>query len=222
MRRKVVAACHLFQKRIDVFLQSLPARVRRCGGLDNNFAWPGCDISNGPVGIVNQERAKRLPFKGLFRCSIVLWNLFGKAATQGLDPFRFGWRRCSCHAFLSPEPRNRPAAYIVTAANLRKRLRAMIAALDRLASLVIGEFRLAAKTGAVRHGAGAGSQFTAQFVQILSARMSWISMPSRKPRSAIRTRSAGNARRIASKIAQPARTRSARPCPIQPLAARSS
>jgi len=41
------------------------------------------------------------------------------------------------------------------------------------------ERRLAVKPDAVRHGAGAGagagSHFTAQRVQILSARMSWIS-----------------------------------------------
>ena len=47
-------------------------------------------------------------------------------------------------------------------------------------------------------------------------------MPSRRPRSAIRTRSLGKARRMASKIAQPARTRSARSRPIQALAARAA
>ncbi|HXW72430.1 MAG TPA: hypothetical protein VEK34_13480 [Methylocella sp.] len=39
------------------------------------------------------------------------------------------------------KPRNRPAAHVVTAANLRKRLVAVIAAMDRLALLVLGELR---------------------------------------------------------------------------------
>ena len=39
------------------------------------------------------------------------------------------------------QPRNRPAAYIVGSPNLRKRLVAMIAALNRVALLMIGEFR---------------------------------------------------------------------------------
>jgi len=55
-----------------------------------------------------------------------------------------------------------------------------------------------------------------------SARISSIKMPSRSPRSATRSRSHGNARRIASRMAQPASTRSARSAPIQGLAARSS
>jgi hypothetical protein len=47
-------------------------------------------------------------------------------------------------------------------------------------------------------------------------------MPSRRPRSAIRTIGLGNSRRIASKIAQPARTRSARSLPMHGLAERAS
>ena len=53
-----------------------------------------------------------------------------------------------------------------------------------------------------------------------SARISSSNMPSRRPRSAIRMRGAGKARRMASRIAQPASTRSARSWPMQPLAAR--
>ena len=47
-------------------------------------------------------------------------------------------------------------------------------------------------------------------------------MPSRRPRSAMRRRSDGKARRIASRMAQPASTRSARSRPMQGLAARWS
>jgi hypothetical protein len=54
---------------------------------------------------------------------------------------------------MSCEPRNRPAGHVVTAANLRKRLFAMIAPLDRLALLVVGEFRLAPHLHALRLGA---------------------------------------------------------------------
>src|SRR4029077_11354325 len=58
--------------------------------------------------------------------------------------------------------------------------------------------------------------------QTLSARINSTSMPSRKPRSATRSRSHGKTRRIASRIAQPASTRSARSEPMQGLATRSS
>src|SRR5690606_38752631 len=53
-----------------------------------------------------------------------------------------------------------------------------------------------------------------------SACMSDIRIPSRNPRSATRSLSAGHASAIASKIAQPASTRSARSCPTQGWAAR--
>src|SRR5690606_22071930 len=49
-----------------------------------------------------------------------------------------------------------------------------------------------------------------------------LSMPSRRPRSATLSRSDGHCRRIASRIAQPARTRSARSSPMQGLAFRWS
>ena len=54
-----------------------------------------------------------------------------------------------------------------------------------------------------------------------SSRIICTSMPSRKPRSATRSRSQGNARRIASRMAQPASTKSARSAPMQGLATRS-
>ena len=65
------------------------------------------------------------------------------------------------------------------------------------------------------HGACRGAQTS-------SARISSTSMPSRSPRSATRSRSHGNTRRIASRMAQPASTRSARSAPMQGLATRSS
>src|SRR6185437_4458330 len=55
-----------------------------------------------------------------------------------------------------------------------------------------------------------------------SSRIICTSMPSRSPRSATRRRGQGNARRIASRMAQPASTRSARSAPMQGLATRSS
>src|SRR5262249_35933282 len=55
-----------------------------------------------------------------------------------------------------------------------------------------------------------------------SSRIICTSIPSRSPRSATRNRGQGNARRIASRIAQPASTRSARSAPMQGLATRSS
>src|SRR5262249_39298477 len=58
--------------------------------------------------------------------------------------------------------------------------------------------------------------------QIPSPRIICTSIPSRSPRSATRSRPQGNARRIASRMAQPASTRSARSAPMQPLATRSS
>ena len=56
--------------------------------------------------------------------------------------------------------------------------------------------------------------------QTPSSRIISTSMPSRKPRSATRNRGLGKARRMASRMAQPASTRSARSAPIQGLAAR--
>ncbi len=56
----------------------------------------------------------------------------------------------------------------------------------------------------------------------LSARISSSSMPSRRPRSAMRMRSEGKARRMPSNMAQPASTRSARSGPMQPLRERSA
>src|SRR5271165_439419 len=53
-----------------------------------------------------------------------------------------------------------------------------------------------------------------------SSRIIWVRMPSRRPRSAMRSLSAGKCVRIASRIAQPASTRSARSWPMQALAAR--
>ena len=47
-------------------------------------------------------------------------------------------------------------------------------------------------------------------------------MPSLRPRSAIRSRSLGNVRRRASRMAQPARTRSARSGPMQPWPTRAA
>src|SRR5215472_6593480 len=58
--------------------------------------------------------------------------------------------------------------------------------------------------------------------QTRSSRIISTSMPSRRPRSATRSRGHGNARRIASRMAQPASTRSARSAPMHGLAARSS
>src|SRR5262249_1626884 len=55
-----------------------------------------------------------------------------------------------------------------------------------------------------------------------SSRIICTSMPSRSPRSAMRRRVHGKARRIASRMAQPASTRSARSRPMQALATRSS
>src|SRR5208282_294722 len=55
-----------------------------------------------------------------------------------------------------------------------------------------------------------------------SSRIRWLRIPSRRPRSAMRSRSAGKRARIASRMAQPASTRSARSWPIQALAARSA
>ena len=55
-----------------------------------------------------------------------------------------------------------------------------------------------------------------------SASISEIRMPSRRPRSATRTRSVGHSRRIASKMAQPGSTRSARSRPMQGCATRRS
>src|SRR3954468_301683 len=54
-----------------------------------------------------------------------------------------------------------------------------------------------------------------------SSRIISTSMPSRSPRSATRSRGSGNALRMASRIAQPARTRSARSALMQLLLARS-
>jgi hypothetical protein len=51
------------------------------------------------------------------------------------------------------QPRNCPAAHILAAANRGKRFLAMIAALDGLALLVIGELRLAHHLHAPRLGA---------------------------------------------------------------------
>ena len=51
--------------------------------------------------------------------------------------------------------------------------------------------------------------------QTPSSRIRFMRMPSRRPRSAMRRRSEGNARRIASRMAQPASTRSARSRPMQ-------
>src|SRR6185503_18553770 len=58
--------------------------------------------------------------------------------------------------------------------------------------------------------------------QTLSARIISTSMPSRRPRSATRRRVQGKTRRIASTMAQPASTRSARSAPMHGLATRSS
>src|SRR5262245_25814570 len=58
--------------------------------------------------------------------------------------------------------------------------------------------------------------------QAPSSRIICTSMPSRRPRSATRRRRHGKARRIASRMAQPASTRSARSAPMQALATRSS
>src|SRR5262249_30964711 len=55
-----------------------------------------------------------------------------------------------------------------------------------------------------------------------ASRTIFTSMPSRSPRSATRSRRHGNARRMASRMAQPASTRSARSAPMQALATRSS
>ncbi len=54
-----------------------------------------------------------------------------------------------------------------------------------------------------------------------SLRIISTSMPSRRPRSATRRRGNGNARRMASRIAQPANTRSARSVPMHGFCARS-
>ena len=54
-----------------------------------------------------------------------------------------------------------------------------------------------------------------------SSRIISTSMPSRRPRSATRSRGNGKALRIASRMAQPASTRSARSKLMQLLAARS-
>ncbi len=54
-----------------------------------------------------------------------------------------------------------------------------------------------------------------------SARIISTSMPSRRPRSATRRRGSGNALRMASRMAHPASTRSARSVPIQAFFARS-
>ena len=53
------------------------------------------------------------------------------------------------------QPRNRPAAHVATAANLRKRLVAVITAADRFALLVIGEFRASSHLHAARLGSRA-------------------------------------------------------------------
>ena len=58
--------------------------------------------------------------------------------------------------------------------------------------------------------------------QTPSAAIISVRMPSRRPRSATRSRFDGQTRRIASRMAQPARTRSARSAPMQGLATRSS
>jgi hypothetical protein len=58
--------------------------------------------------------------------------------------------------------------------------------------------------------------------QTLSSRIRFMRIPSRNPRSAMRRRSLGKARRIASRIAHPARTRSARSRPMQGFDARAS
>ena len=55
-----------------------------------------------------------------------------------------------------------------------------------------------------------------------SSRIICTSMPSRRPRSATRRRGHGNARRIASRMAQPASTRSARSAPMHGFATRPS
>jgi hypothetical protein len=52
-------------------------------------------------------------------------------------------------------------------------------------------------------------------------RHQFLNMPSRRPRSATRSRSDGHTRRIASRMAQPASTRSARSAPMQGLATRA-
>src|ERR1700730_8909501 len=51
------------------------------------------------------------------------------------------------------KPRNRPAGHVVTAANLRQRLLALVAPLDRLALLVVGQFGLAPHLHALGLGA---------------------------------------------------------------------
>src|SRR5262249_23562179 len=58
--------------------------------------------------------------------------------------------------------------------------------------------------------------------KVPSALMRPTRMPSRRPRSATRRRRAGKASRIASRMAQPASTRSARSAPMQGCAARSA
>src|SRR5262249_16763493 len=54
-----------------------------------------------------------------------------------------------------------------------------------------------------------------------SSRIICTSMPSRRPRSATRSRVQGKTRRIASRMAHPASTRSARSAPMHGLATRS-
>src|SRR5262249_24284763 len=81
-------------------------------------------------------------------------------------------------------------------------------------SLVL-DANLEAAAGLLAHGA-------APSFQAPSSRIICTSMPSRRPRSATRKRSHGNARRIASRMAQPASTRSARSAPMQGLATRLS
>ena len=72
-----------------------------------------------------------------------------------------------------------------------------------------------------RSGLAGGHRY-ASCRQTPSSRIMFIKIPSRSPRSAIRRRSEGNAIRIASRMAQPARTRSARSRPMHGLAARWS
>jgi hypothetical protein len=80
-------------------------------------------------------------------------DAFQVASTFRLAGFHLGFL-CEVGFKALPEslrkPRNRPAAHIVAAANLRKRLDAMIAALDRLAFLMIGELWLTSQVYASR------------------------------------------------------------------------
>ena len=104
----------------------------------NLYGWHSSTGELSPTG--SSKKALRRTFVAQATLNTV--SEFIEHSPEGRTEYAVACSQVLHARICSPlQPRNRPAAYIVGSPNLPKRLVAMIAALNRVALLMIGEFR---------------------------------------------------------------------------------